>query len=144
VAGEAAEGDAVVGSGAGCREGAFWPQSARMEAAAVTLGNGGDVTTPGNGGGGDGGEWMRRRRRRGMQAAATVGNGGLRFPPNQGFSWARFRKTGEGGNARVRENRGLQYPVSDIRGEIELDQYMRGSRGLNPFSNNQLLAQHYF
>jgi hypothetical protein len=76
------------------------------------------VATVGNRcGGGTVGECRQRRRRRGMQAAATVGNGGLRFPPNQGFSWARFRKTDEGGNARVRENRGLQYPVSDIRGK---------------------------
>jgi hypothetical protein len=126
VAGEAAEGDAVVGSGAGCREGDFWPRSAQMEAAAMTLGNGGDVTTPGNGGGGDGGEWMRRRRRQGMQAAATVGNGGLRFPPNQGFSWARFRKTGEGemhGFGRTGVSN-TQFRTSG--GKIELDQYMRG------------------
>jgi hypothetical protein len=35
----------------------------------------------------------------------------------------------------VREMRGLEYPVLDIREETELAQYLRGSKGLNPINN---------
>jgi hypothetical protein len=76
------------------------------------------VATVGNGcGGGAVGE-CRQQRRWGIED--------YDFHQTKGSRGLGLGKQARGGNARVRENRGLQYPVSDIRGEIELDQYMRG------------------
>jgi hypothetical protein len=48
--------------------------------------------------------------------------------------WVHASKTAEGGKPHgVREMSGLEYPVLDIRGETELAQYLRGSKGLNTF-----------
>ena len=78
---------------------------------------------------------MREERERGKQREERWSNADKWAPPPRGVHVIKTALQNSRGreNAQVQEMRGLEYPVSDSRREIELAHYLRGSKVLNHF-----------